>query len=242
MWAKYTLIVLYVALCKMSLAATPDSVKQKKYLLLLTPRFNTLNMAPVSGNIVNRNANVDLTVTYIKNRLMLTFMDAIDLEDRHSEMNYFLINARYKFNLTKKFSVSPFIAFYSEHAHQLFDIDSDANGGIIFIYQGDFLSVEVFPLLLRLTHSNSFKDVINRVEVKYKFQFITFSGFAYYNTPYFDNKERIAFGFKALLPEFKLFNKVNTRTDITGSFKIYENSETTNLNGVFLSLVFPLSI
>jgi hypothetical protein len=236
------LVVLGFILCQVSFATTSDSLNRQNRLLLLTPRFNTLNMAPVSGNIVNRNVNMDATLLYVKNQFTLTVVGGADLQDRHSEMNYLLTNVRYKFKLTKNFSVTPFLAFYSEHAHQLFDKGSDANGGMFFSYQRGFFTVELFALVLRLTHENALKDAINRLEIKWKFPLITFSGFVYHNSRYFDDKERLSLGFKALLPEFKLFNKVPARTDVTGSFKIYENAKSTVLSGVFLSVAFPFNL
>ena len=222
--------------------AIPDSVKRKQSLLVITPRFNTLNMAPVSGNIVNRHINLDLTIVYTRNKFMWTIANAVDLEDQHSEMNYFLTNVRYRISLGKKFSVSPFLAFYSEHAQQLFDPISDANGGMIFSFQHKLITVEAFTLFVRLTHKTQEKDIINRFEIRYRLQSIVLSGFVFQNTSYFDDRERIAVGFKAILPELKLFNIVRARSEVTGSFKILENPETKNLSGVFLTLVFPLSL
>jgi hypothetical protein len=222
------LMILCVTLSQPTFATIQDSVKRKARSLFITPRFNTLNMAPVSGTIVNRHINADVSIVYVKNKFTLTFMDAVDLEDLHSEMNYFFINARYKLKLTEKFSVSPFIAFYSEHAHQLFDIGSDANGGMLFTYQHNSFSVEAFALFVRLTHQNSSMDAVHRFEIKYKFPLMTLSAFVYHNTKYLDDRERVCVGFKALLPEFKLFNKLPARTDVSGSFKVYENPKTTS--------------
>jgi hypothetical protein len=199
-------------------------------------------MAPVSGNIVNRHVNVDVTLVYSKNRFMWMVANAVDLEDRHSEMNYFLTNVRYKLNLTGKLAVSPFLAFYSEHAHLLFDPVSDANGGMIFSFQHKAITVEAFVLFVRLTHTRAEKDLINRFEIRYKVGGMVLSGFVYQNTSYFDTRKRLAVGFKAILPELKLFNQVRTRTELTGSFKIHENPETKNLSGVFLSLAFPIGL
>ena len=207
--------------------------------MTIMPRFNTLNMAPVSGNIVNNHVNVDFTMVYAKNRFTWTLVNGVDLEDLHSGMNYLLTNVRYKFNITEHFGVSPFLAFYSEHAYQFIDPISDANSGMLFTYQNKGLTVEGFILIVRLTHKNGEKDLINRFEIRYKFQGVTFSGFVFQNTDYFDNRARVAIGFKVIMPEFKLFNKVIARAELTGSFKAYENPETTNLSGVFLSLAFP---
>jgi hypothetical protein len=240
MWISFKLTVLSLALSQPSFAITSDSTKQKVHSLVVTPRFNTLNMAPISGTIINRHVNADLTLVYIREKFTLTFTDAVDIEDLNSEMNYFFVNARYKFNVTKKLSVTPFIAFYSEHAHQFFDVGSDANGGALFGYQHNSFSIEAFALFVRLTHKNSVMDAINRLEAKYRFQHITLSGFVYHNAAYFDNKERVCIGFKLLMPEFKVFKKVNARTEFTGSFKIYELPKTAALSGVFLSLAFPL--
>ena len=235
-------IFLTIILFQISSTAAPDSVKYKPYSLIVTPRFNTLNMAPVSGNIVNRNVNLDFSMVLTKNRFMWTLANAVDLQDRNSEMNYFLTNMRYKINLSKKFVVSPFLAFYSEHAHQLIDPISDANGGMLFTYQQKAITVEAFALFVRLTHKKSEMDIINRFEIKYKFDTMQFSAFVYQNTSYFDNKERLAVGFKLALPGFKIFKKLTARSEVTGSFKIKENPTTKNVSGVFLSLAFPLSI
>ncbi len=210
--------------------------------MVATPRFNTLNMAPVSGNIVNNHANVDFTFVYTKNRFMWTTAFAVDLEDSRSEMNYFLTNVRFKINFTKHFGVSPFLAFYSEHAHQLFDPVSDMNGGLLFSYRCNRLVIEAFFLAVRLTHPTIERDVINRFEIKYNFKFIVLSGFIYQNTSYFDSKRRLAVGFKTIFPKFTIFEKLAARSEVTGSFRIDENPATTNLNGVFLSLAFPLNI
>jgi hypothetical protein len=234
-------ITLLFLLFVLEAGATTDSLKQKASWVV-TPRFNTLNMAPVSGNIVNRHLNLDFTLVYSKNRFMWMVANAVDLEDRHSEMNYFLTNVRYKLNLTRKLAVSPFLAFYSEHAHQLFDPVSDANGGMIFSFQHKAITLEAFVLFVRLTHTHAEKDLINRFEIRYKAGAIVLSGFVYQNTSYFDTRKRLAVGFKAILPELKLFNHVRTRTEVTGSFKIQENPDTKNLSGVFLSLAFPLGL
>jgi hypothetical protein len=218
-----------------------DSLKLKRRPWVLTPRFNTLNMAPVSGNIVNRHSNIDFTLVFSRNRFTWTIANAVDLEDSRSEMNYFLTNVRYKIALGKKLVVSPFIAFYSEHAQQIFDPVSDANGGMLFSLQHNAITAEAFVLFVRLTHKNPEKDMINRLEIRYRLQSVVLSGFVYQNTSYFDNKARVAVGFKIILPELRLFDKVRTRSEVTGSFKIRENPETKNLSGVFLSLAFPMS-
>jgi hypothetical protein len=217
-----------------------DSTQQKQRVWLITPRFNTLNMAPVSGNIVNRHVNVDVTLVYTNNKFRWTTQNAVDFEDGHSDMNYFLSNVRYKIDLTRHFGISPFLAFYSEHAHQIIDPISDLNAGLIFTYSLKFLTIEGFFLFVRLTHENPNKDVINRFEIKYAFKSIVLSGFAYINTGYFDEKESIAVGFRAVLPEVQLFDKLTARSEVTGSFRLHENPATTNLSGVFLSLAFPV--
>jgi hypothetical protein len=217
-----------------------DSVANKPSTWAFTPRFNTLNMAPVSGNIVNKHINLDLSIGYTRNRFMWTVAKGIDLDDRHSEMNYLLTNVRYKINITKQVSISPFLAFYSEHAYQLIDSISDFNGGMIFSFQQGALTIEAFFLLVRLTHETAYKDLINRFEIRYKLPTVLLSGFVFQNTDYFDGKKRLALGFKATLPEFKLMKDVTARAEVTGSFKISEKPETKNVNGVFLSLAFPL--
>jgi hypothetical protein len=221
-------------------ASALDSLNQKTRSLIVTPRFNTSNMAPVTGNIINRHVNMDLTLVYSKNNFMWTFVNAVDLEDQRSEMNYLFTNIRYKINLARPFSVTPFLAFYSEHAHQVFDKGSDANGGMMVTYQQGGVTVEAFALLLRLTSKETVMDAIKRLEVKFRFQRFVFSGLMFYNTGYLDNKERLAIGFRALLPEFTVFKNLNARAEIHGSFRVFENPETRNLNGVFLSLAFPI--
>jgi len=157
-------------------------------------------------------------------------------------MNYFLSNIRYRISLGKRFAVTPFLAFYSEHAHQVVDPVSDLNAGLFLSYRRNSLMLEAFFLYVRLTHSEQNKDIINRFEIKYTVRDVIFSGFVYLNNGYFDHKERIAVGFKAMFPEFKLFNALNTRSEITGSFGVHENPSTTNLSGVFLSLAFPFRL
>ncbi len=215
-----------------------DSVNRQLPRWVFTPRFNTLNMAPVSGNIVNRHVNFDFSLIYTKSRFMWTVADGVDLEDFHSTMNYFLTNVRYKISLTRKLYVSPFLAFYSEHTQQLFDPVSDANGGMLFTFQQGFLTVEVFALMVRLTHSQTQQDFINRFELRYNLERIVFSIFMYQNTEYFDGKKSLALGFKTTLPEFKIANKVNARAEVTGSFKIQDSPEKKNVSGVFLFLEF----
>ncbi len=236
------LFLFSIMLPQLTLRAATDSAKHKQRTLVVTPRFNTLNMAPVSGNIVNQHVNVDLTFVYAKNRFMWVIANGIDLEDGGSEMNYFLTNVRYKINLSKHFGISPFLAFYSEHAHQLIDPISDVNAGPILTYQQGFVTVEAFVLFVRLMHPTLEKDVIFRFEIKCVFKYIVISGFVYQNASYFDNKDRLAVGFRAVLPEFKIFNKLTARSEVTGSFKIQENPITRNFSGVFLSLAFPLKM
>lgn len=239
---KAILIFMFIAWLRLPSTAASDSVIHKLHSLAFTPRFNTLNMAPVSGNIVNSHVNLDFTFVYTKNRFIWQVVKGVDLEDRHSEMNYFLSNVRYKINFTKRLGLSPFLAFYSEQAYQLVDRISDANGGMLFTYQHESMVIEAFILFVRLTHNNSEKDIINRLEIRYTLKPMVFSAFVYQNTSYFDNKERVAIGFKLTLPGFELFNKVAARSEITGSFRVHETPETKNLNGVFLSLAFPFNL
>lgn len=238
----FKLILFCIMLHHAILAATPDSLRNKNRSCLITLRFNTLNMAPVSGNIVNRNVNTDATLMYSMKNLTLTMQNGVDLQDAHSEMNYFLVNARYKLRVSRTLSVTPFMAFYSEHAQELFDPGADANGGMFFTWSNQRFTVEAFALIVRLTHEQSMKDAINRLEVKWKLRSATLSGFVYHNARYFDDDERVCLGFRLMLPEFTIFSKVNLRTDITGSFKIYEHPHTSGLNGVFLSLVMPMKL
>jgi hypothetical protein len=227
--------------CQVSFAEI-DSTRQQRSSLIITPRFNTLNIAPVSGNIVNRHVNIDILMTYTNGRFTWMMQNGIDLEDSHSDMNYFLMNVRYKFSLTKNFGVSPFLAWYSEHAHDLIDPISDANGGVLFSYQHRFLTIEMFFLLVRVSHRFPEKDNINRLEIKCNLKPITISGFVYQNTAYFDGRERLAFGVKMVFPEIPFFWKVKARSEVMGSFLIHENPETSNVSGVFLSLAFPVNV
>jgi hypothetical protein len=204
-----------------------------------TPRFNTLNMAPVSGNIVNSHVNLDLSLAYTNNRFTWMVANGVDLEDFRSEMNYLLTNVRYKVNLTGSLSVSPFLAFYSEHTQQLIDPISDFNGGMILSLQKGAFTFEAFALLVRLTHEAAQKDLINRFEVRYKGSSTLFSGFVFQNTAILDGRRRLALGFRATLPEFELWRSSKARAEVTGSFKLTEYPETKNLSGVFLSLAFP---
>lgn len=223
-------------------AATEQDSLKRKGTWTFTPRFNTLNMAPVSGGIANDHVNFDLSLVHTNGRFMWTVADGIDLEDFHSDMNYLLTNVRYKFNITPTIAISPFLAFYSEHAMQLVDPISDFNGGMIFSFQKNALSIEAFFLFVRLTHPSTQKDLINRFEIRYKLPSITLSGFVYQNTQYFDDRKRLALGFRATLPEFDVWKNVRARAEVTGSFKVMENPETSNLSGVFLSLAFPFRL
>lgn len=207
---------------------------------VFTPRFNTLNMAPVSGNIANDHFNTDLSLVFTKNRFMWTVIKGIDIENTRSEMNYLLTNVRYRINLTRQLSVSPFLAYYSEHAHRLIDPISDFNSGLFATLQHGRLTVESFVLLVRLRHETARKDLISRLEIRYKTPGLIFSGLLFHNSDYFDTKRRLAIGFKMTLPEVYLTNSIKARTEVTGSFRISESPETKNLNGVFLSLAFPL--
>lgn len=233
-------VVILIFLIRVAVVASPDTLKHQRRVMVM-PRFNTLNMAPVSGNIVNRHVNMDVTLTYAKNNFLWTVVNGADLEDPHSEMNYFLTNVRYRVKLSNTLRVSPFLAFYSEHAHQLIDPISDANAGMILAYQRGGLTIEAFGLLVRLTHPIPEKDIINRLEIKYSWKPMVVSLFVFQNTSYLDDKGRLAVGFKTLLPVFLIFNKIPTRSEVTGSFRIWEKPETKNLSGVFLSLAFPLS-
>jgi hypothetical protein len=217
-----------------------DSLQHKTKSWVLTPRFNTLNMAPVSGNIVNNNINLDVSLIFTKHRFMWTVVNGVDLEDVNSEMNYFLTNIRYKISITKYFGFSPFLAFYSEHAHRLIDPISDFNSGIIFYFQHKALTLEAFFLAVRLTHPTIEKDLINRFEIRYKSNSFLISGFVFQNTEYFDSRKRLAVGFKIAMPELNLSERIKARTEVTGSFRVSENPETKNLNGIFLSLAFPV--
>ena len=239
MKARY--IILLFLVYSGLLHAVPQDTLKRKSQLHISPRFSTSGMAPVSGTIVNTHPILDVTLTYINNRFALNFANAIDLEDRHSEMNYFFINVRYKLNITRYFSISPFLAFYSEHAHQLFDVGSDANAGMLVSWQQDLLSIEAFALFVRITHEKPAKDAINRLEVKYKLQHLTVSGFVFHNARYFDSRERVCVGFRVTSPDFPVFKNLHARSDITGSFKAYEYPETPSLSGVFLSLVLPMA-
>src|SRR6185436_7462287 len=103
MWASGVGCILT---CQASLAES-DSTRMQRASLIIAPRFNTLNIAPVSGNIVNSHVNIDVLMTYTNGRFTWMTQNGFDLEDSHSDMNYFLSNVRYKFNLTKNFGVSP---------------------------------------------------------------------------------------------------------------------------------------
>jgi hypothetical protein len=224
-----------------SIATPEDSVRQKRQFTV-TPRFNTLNMAPVSGTIVNRNVNADVTLTFGLKNLLLTAQNGVDLQDVHSEMNYFLANARYKVRLSKKISMSPFLAFYSEHAHKLLDTGADANGGMLLTFNDKRLMIEAFALIVRLTHERKAKEAINRLEVKWKFRSFALSGFVYHNARYFDEDERLSLGFRLILPELAISKNISLRTDVTGSFKVYDYPKSSGLNGVFLSLAAPVKL
>jgi hypothetical protein len=239
MQKHYISVLLCILMYHTSIAMPSDSVRQKRQFTI-TPRFNTLNMAPVSGTIANRNVNADVTLTYGVKNLLMTIQNGADLEDVHSEMNYFLANARYKVRLSKKMSMSPFLAFYSEHAHKLFDTGADANGGMLLTFNDKRLMIEAFALIVRLTHERKAKEAINRLEVKWKFRSFAVSGFVYHNARYFDEDERVCLGFRLILPEFVISESLSLRTDVTGSFKIYDHPKSSALNGVFLSLLMPV--
>jgi hypothetical protein len=238
---KAVQLIIFLLACVGQLRAFPEDSIKRKSQLQISPRFNTAGMAPVSGTIINTHANVDVTLTYVKNRFALNFANAVDLEDQRSEMNYFFINVRYRLSLTRKLSMSPFMAFYSEHAHQLFDRGSDANAGMLLSLEHKRMRIEAFALFVRITHAADAKDAINRLEVKYNLRYLTVSGFVYHNARYFDSRERVCIGFKVAMPEFPIANNLRARSDITGSFKAYEYPKTSTLSGVFLSLVLPMS-
>jgi hypothetical protein len=206
------------------------------------PRFNTLSMTPVSGNIISKNVNADISVACITNKLIATLQSGIDFEDTESEMNFLLMNVRYKIRLTRVLSISPFLAFYSEHKQRFIDEGSDANGGVFLTFEHSNFTLEGFVLIVRLTHERQMKEAFNRLEVKWKLRTMTLSGFVFHNTQYFDSDERICLGFRIMLPEIILYRGLRARTDITSSFKVYETPETSSLSGVFLSLAFPIRI
>ena len=205
----------------------------------LTVRLHSAGMFVYSGRIVTRNPVADVNFNYERKRWGYTLFKAQDLRDGSSDINFMLSGFYSNIKITKKLTVTPYLAFRFEQAMSVADKGSDA----IFVFTTayhihDRWMIDHSSLFTNILLERKDFDWVNRIRLLYSYRHLDVGFMAYNNNNVFDQSNYVSGGINTAYSRIKISTHLMLSVGITG-IAMMETSDETEFpkqNRVFFTL------
>ncbi len=244
-FATTSTIVLLLGIADSFAFAPADTVKQDsdKYQLRLTARMHSMSFFGYGGVLVSKNTAADVNVTYNRKRYGAMFIKAVDLQDIHGSYNFTLAAAYARFELSKRFTVMPYLGASIEQCEKVIDPGSDA---VVFLISSwrvtNRFTIEHCARLTGLVMEPENFDWLNRFRFMYAKDHLDLMLMLWNNNAFFDDAGYTTMGLNAAFARMKVSERVTLSTGITAIVlaDIYHEDRNDFNNGLMLSIAASL--
>ncbi len=218
--------------------AKPDRATTK-----LITRLHSLGQFSYGGRIVSDHPVIDFNFTYDRKNWGLQIFKALDLHDSNTPINFTLAVLNKRFQVGKRFTITPSAGFILEQSKTFADYGSD----VVLI----ITSAYKFSKVLTFDHSALFgnllldpeqKDWVNRFRLLYSKNNLDLTAQYWHNNKIFDTTEYMTYGVSAFYSRVKIADGVSLNAEFTCLVMPYSNEPLTNpkKNGLIFTVAMVL--
>ncbi|MBL7849880.1 MAG: hypothetical protein JNN04_03180 [Cyclobacteriaceae bacterium] len=236
-----TVALFFIASVMTLSAYASDSTATTHGTWKATARIHSMGFFSYGGRLVSRNGVADVHVMYDRKTWHLQAFKAIDLNDRHTPVNFAMAVFGRPLHVGKKLTFTPQAGVVLEQFTSLADHGSDA----AFLFTTAYrihprVTLEHTILVSNLVLEPSLRDCINRLRVLYKSSHLDVTLFAWHNNSVFDDQEYATLGLSVFTSRWKLVGPVTAMAGITGLCMAQTSDERAwkNADGILLTLGF----
>ena len=196
---------------------TTQLTPQKTSSIKLNVRLHSAGLFAYSGRIVCDNPVADVNFTYERKSWGYTFFKAEDLKDGRTDINFALTGFYTNIHVSKKITITPYVAFRMEQLHKIADKGSDA----IFIvttayhFHHDWI-VDNSSLLSNIMLEKKDMDWINRFRLLYSHKHIDAGLMIWNNNRVLDHDDYVSGGMNVAYSRIKLSDHLLLSAGMTG--------------------------
>lgn len=192
-----------------------DSVMRPDFVI--TPRLNSAGYFPYTGALLNKNINFDVNIFFeYKSKYGFFLFKSVDLEDRHSYVNYLQPGIFRTFHAGNNFKLRLFFGYLFSQTQGFRDPDSDYYTALVGYY--------TITKNLKLENTALFYDLeisaklANRLLVSWSVGKFTADIYVWHRVVFDDNSHATSASFALNLPKIKLSpsSSINTTLSYQG--------------------------
>ena len=209
----------------------------------LNVRLHSAGLFAYSGRIVCNNPVADINFTYERKLWGYMFFKAEDLKDGRTDINFALTGFYTNIHVSKKLTITPFVAFRMEQTTKVADKGSDA----IFIvttayrFHHDWI-LDNSSLLSNIMLEKKDIDWINRYRLLYSHKHIDAGLMVWNNTKVLNHDHYVSGGMNIAYSRIKLSDHLLVSAGMTGIVMMTtsDTSEFPKTNGLVFTLAATL--
>ncbi len=216
-----------------------DSINART--LVITPRINSAGHFPFSGALLNKNANVDLNIFYERNRYGFFIFQSVDLEDRHSFVNYLQPGVFRKFNMSSALQVGVFAGYVFSQTSGFKDEDSDYfTAAVVYWAIRPDLKFENTSLFFDVSQATK---LANRFLMSYTIKNFRFDFFVWHRVVFEKHTHALSASLALHPPKTKIAGNLYIQTSISYIGYLTDTKpDFARRDGFLFSVAFPLSL
>jgi len=207
----------------------------------ITPRFNSAGHFPFSGALLNKNFNFDINIYFEHKKNGFFIFKSIDLEDKHSFVNYLQPGIFRKFQLSPNFKLATFFGYVFNQTSGFRDKDSDFfSAGVAYWTITDQLRFENTSLFFDFNQSTK---LANRFLLSYKLKEFQFDMYLWHRVVFDINAHATSASLAINFPRIRLTDKISILNTISYQGYITPSKPDFAMRkGLLISVAFPISV
>ena len=207
----------------------------------ITPRFNSAGHFPFSGALLNNNFNFDVNIYFEYKKNGFFIFKSIDLEDKHSFVNYLQPGIFRKFQLSPKFKIGTFFGYVFNQTYEWRDKDSDYfTAAVAYWTINDRLKLENTSLFFDLSQS---VKLANRFLLNYKVKKFQFDVYVWHRIVFDSNSHATSASLAINFPRIRLTDKVAIQNTVSyQGYLTHTKPDFAMRKGLLVSIAFPITI
>lgn len=218
-----------------------QSAEDPKPNFSVTPRFNSAGHFPFSGALLNRNLNFDFNIFFEHKKNGFFLFKSIDLEDKHSFINYLQPGIFRKFQLHSKVKLGTFVGYVFNQTSGFRDKDSDYfTAAVVYWTINDRLKLENTSLFFDLSQS---VKLANRLLLNYKVNKFQFDLYVWHRIAFDQNAHATSASLAINFPRIRLTDKIAIQNTVSyQGYITHAKPDFALRKGLLVSVGFPITL
>lgn len=207
--------------------------------LSITPRFNSAGHFPFTGSLLNKHVNFDVNIFYEHGQYGFFLFKSIDLEDRHSYVNYFQPGIFRRWDVRQNVQVRLFFGYVFSQTKGFRDKDSDYYTATTFYWSLlPDLKIENTALFFDLSQASK---LANRFLVHYTRKGYRLELYAWHRWEFEKQFHAISASVALVFPDIKISKSVAIQNSISYQGYLSKSRPLFALPaGLLVSIAFPI--